>query len=391
MAADKATQAFGRAIRGQFWLDPDVHFLNHGSFGATPRVVLQAQQDLQREMERQPVAFLMPLPERIREAIRAPASLLQCPPERLVFVENATSGVNAVLRTLRLAPDEAILTTDHAYGAVSNAIQYVCDRAGARRIDVPIPFPLQSPEQVLEPLERALDQDGIRLAVLDHITSKTGLVLPIGEMVARCRAAGVPVLVDAAHVPGHLPVDLASLGADYWVGNLHKWAFAPKGCAVLYAAEDAPPPDALTVSHGAFDGFVDAFDWPGTKDPSSWLAAPNALAFMDGLGVERMRAHNQALAREAADMLRSEWGTAAAAPPEMLANLVTLEPPIRLPPTLEAALALHDALLAEHGVEIPCMPFADRVWVRISAQVYNTLEDYEALLGAFRALSDRPF
>lgn len=380
---------FGAAIRGRFYLDPEVHFLNNGSFGATPRDVLAAQQRIQERMERQPVAFLMPLPQRIREAIRAPAALLGCEPDRLVFVENATSGVNAVLRSLRLAPGDAILTTDHAYGAVSNAIQYVCERSGADRINVTVPFPLGSEEQVLEPLRSALERGGIRLAVLDHITSKTGLVLPIEAMVQLCRSAGVPVLVDAAHVPGHLSVNLSTLGADYWVGNLHKWAFSPKGCAVLYTAAGSPSPDALVVSHGAFDGYANAFDWPGTKDPSAWLASPDALRFMEQLGPDRMRRHNRGLAFQAAEMLCEEWGTQRPSPAGMLANLVTLDPPMRLPPTLEAAASLHDTLINTYRIEVPCFPFGDRVWIRISAQVFNTLDGYESLAQAVKELSAR--
>lgn len=378
----------GRSVRDRWRLDPDVAFLNHGSFGACPIEVLDAQQRLRDAMEREPVDFLVACWDGLSESVAAPAAMLGARPADLVFVDNATSGVNAVLRSLDLRPGDAILTTTHAYDAVRNALRYVCDRAGARLVEVPVPFPIEAPEQVVAAVVAAADRtDRLRLAVLDHVTSKTGLVLPIAELVSAMKARSVPVLVDAAHAPGQVPVDLEALGADWWTGNLHKWAFAPKGCAVLHVRpEHHATTRPLTISHGYGQGLHREFHWVGTKDPTPWLVAPVAVGFHRALGGPELQAANRALAHRSAEALSAAWGTPRPAPAAMCAAMVTLAPPLEVAPTEAAARALHDAL-RRLGVEVPCFEFGGRVWLRISAQAYNEPADYDRLAAAIRALA----
>ncbi|NCG20352.1 MAG: aminotransferase class V-fold PLP-dependent enzyme [Rhodobacterales bacterium] len=379
--------AWGHDIRDQWSFDSNVVFLNHGSFGAVPRRVRRYQRQLQDEMDENPVAFLCGcIQGRIRRAIVDVAVFVGAPADDLVFVQNATGGVNAVLRSLNLGPDDVLLTTTHVYGAVRQALQYVCDQSGASLLEVVIPFPIVDDQQVIDAVVAALDGQTIRVAVLDHITSMTGLVLPIEALVQACHARGVPVLVDGAHVPGHLPLSIAKIGAEWYTGNLHKWAFAPRGTAILYTRPDVQAAThGLVTSHGYGQGYTGEFDWPGTFDTTPWLSAGEALQFAQQLGVQKMQAYNHGLANEAGNLLAAHWKTTRPSPKGMTGNLVTVRPPVHVPPTFEAAQVLHDALLRRYNIEVPCFPFGDRVWVRISGQVYNELGDYEKLADALTA------
>ena len=375
---------FGRSILDRWHLDPEIAFLNHGSFGACPKVVLATQSAFRQQMETTPVRFLDPRHRPLQAPLDRMASFLECDAEGLAFVDNATTAVNAVVRSHRFEPGDAIVTLSHAYGAVANTLRWVCRERQLRLIEVPVPFPIADAELVLSALRPALAQSGVKLAVLDHITSATGLVMPIEEMVGLCGEAGVPVLVDGAHVPGHMPLSLDRIGADWYVGNLHKWLFAPKGSAVLYTRADHRATTHPTViSWGLDAGYRTEFDWQGTRDITNWLSCPSAVDFFEQLGPTAVWSHNHGLADAMGTMLADAWGTPRPAPRSMCRSLVTLQPPIDLPPTREAADALNDRLYAEHGVEVPCFPFGDRVWLRISAQVYNAVEDYERLAAAF--------
>ncbi len=379
--------AFGAAVRDAFVLRRDMTFLNHGSFGAAPRVVLEAQRRWQEALESQPVRFMQQQPERVRAVAARLAAFLGASASDLVLVDNATTGVNAVLRSLSLGPGDAIVTTSLVYGAVARTLEHVEATTGARVVTIDVPFPLEDPAQVVEAVARAWPADA-RLAVLDHITSVTGLVLPIAELVALCHERGVPVLVDAAHAPGQVPVDIDALGADFWVGNAHKWLFAPKGCAVLHVrSEHHERVHPVVISHGYGQGLAAEFEWQGTRDPSPWLAADAALDFVDGFGIDAIRAYDFDLREQGARLLLERLGGEAPAPPEMLAALQTLPIPQDVPGTWEAAWALNRRLWEEHRVEAMFAPCAGRVWVRISAQIYNTLADYERLADVLGALT----
>lgn len=375
-------QPFGHAARARFTIAPDLDMLNHGSYGACPVSVVEAEFSERRALEADPIAAMDVVPGRVRQILEQLAPRLGARAEDLALVENATAGVNTVLRSLTLRPGDRIVTTTHVYGAVRQALHWVAARAGAEVIEVPVPFPCEGPEHVLAALSPALP--GARLAVIDAITSPTGLVWPMHDLVRACRAAGVPVLVDGAHVPGQVPLDLDQLGADWFVGNLHKWLFAPKGSAVLWAAPehhaDLVP---LVIGHPQPLGYPRSFDWIGTRDVSGWMAIPSALVFVDEYGEAAIRAHNHALCADMAQALAERWRVPLPAPASMRAAMAAIPAPGPVPET--GAAALH-AALRQRRIEVPCIPFAGRTWIRISAQIYNTPDQYERLGTAVEAI-----
>lgn len=382
-ASRPAGRALGAAIRPEFFLDPEIAFLNHGSFGAVPRAVLAAQDDWRRRIERQPVSFLVrELPPALRQAAEVLGAFVGADGCDIVFVDNVTAGINAVLRSLELAPGDEVLHTSHGYGAINKAIRFACAQAEAIAVEARVPFPIAGGAQVAEAVAAALSPR-TRLAVIDHVTSPTALVLPIERLIALCRERGVAVLIDGAHGPGMLPLDLTRLGADYYTGNCHKWLFAPKGTGFLWVAPERQAAlKPLVISWGHGDGFTKGFDWPGTRDFSGWLALPAAVEFLEGLGAERLRAHNNDLAAGAAEMLQETWRVEPAAPPDLLAAMRTIALPGDLSPSRALADRIHDALVDAHRVEVPVLEFAGRIWLRISAQCYNTFADYERLVQA---------
>ena len=373
------TLVLGDAVRDEWDLDPAFLTVNHGSFGAVPRVVLEAQQEWRARMEAQPTRFMgRILPDALRAAASALAAFLGASGNDLAFVENTTAGCNAVLRSQILAPDDEILVLSHGYGAVRNTVRHVAGRAGARVIEAVVPFPVATPDDIVASIAAALTPR-TRLAVIDHITSHSALVLPVAEIVAVCRAAGVPVLVDGAHAPAHIALDLDALGADWYVGNCHKWLMAPKGSAFLHARADRQRDlHPAVISHGYGQGFLAEFDWTGTFDPSAQLAVPAALAFHHRLGGSALMARNAKLAAEAATLVAARLGTEAVEG-AMAAGAMRL---VRLPVAGVAdaprALALRQRLLTA-GTDAPVQALAGRMWLRLSAQAYNTLADYERL------------
>lgn len=386
-AQPPATAGFGPELRPEWLLEDGAAFLNHGSFGATPRRVLDAQSRWRERMERQPVRFLdRELPALMRDAAQELASFVGAAARDVVFVDNATAGVNAVVGSLSFSPGDEILVTSHVYGAVRKTIRHVAARAGATLVEVPVPFPLADAGEVVDAVARGLGPR-TRLAVLDHVASASGLVLPIDAMIAACRRRGVPVLVDGAHGPGQLDLELSRLGADWYVGNCHKWLFAPKGCAFLWARPERQHELHPTViSHGYGAGWIEEFDWTGTRDPSPWLSVGAAIAFTCELGLDAMRRYQRELAGNAADLLAEAWGVTRPAPAAMCAAMVTLPLPWPTGGTEAEARATNRRLWDEHRVEVPVMPFQGRSWVRISAQVYNGWDEYLRLRDAVLAI-----
>lgn len=363
-----------------FDLDPAYLTVNHGSFGAVPRSVQAAQRGWQARMEAQPTRFLATeAPDALRAAATVLARHLNADPEGFGFVTNATEGCNAVLRGLVLAPGDEILVLGHGYGAVRKTAAFVAARAGARVTEAAVPFPRPTEDAVLDALAATLTPR-TRLAVLDHITSPSALVLPIAAMVALCRARGVPVLVDGAHAPGQVPLDLSALDADWYTGNAHKWLFAPRGCAFLAtAARQRATTHPAVISHGHGTGYAAEFDWTGTRDPSAFLAIDAAIAAHAALGGAALMARNRALAAEAAAALAARLGTEVGALPAMQGAMGV----IRLPRAGDAedALALRQRLFAL-GTDVPTVAIDGALWLRISAQAaYNDRADYERLAG----------
>jgi isopenicillin-N epimerase len=303
----------------------------------------------------------------------------------LAFMDNATSGANAVLRSFALEGGDEILVTDFGYGAVTNAARYAARTRGAEVRAVTMPYPVASPEAWVEAIAAAIGPR-TRLAVVDHVTSETALILPITEIAARCRAKGVAVLVDGAHAPGAIPLDIPALGVDWYTGNLHKWAWSPRSCAILWAAParqaDLHPP---VISWGLDQGFAAEFDMVGTRDPSAALAAPEGLAYMRELGVDAVRAYDHDLAWEAARFLGARWGTGVGSTEAMIGTMSLVALPPRAGTTRADATRLKDALLYEDRIEAQVHAWRERVWVRLSAQVYNEMDDVERLARAIEA------
>jgi len=379
-------------------LDPTVAFLNHGSYGACPSEILAYQSALRAELEAGPVRFLgRDLEGRLDVARAALGAFVGADPDDLAFIGNATSGVNAVLRSLEFAAGDELLTTDHAYAACKNTLDYVARRSGARVVVATLPFPVTSPDAIVTAvLAKATART--RLALLDHVTSPTGLILPMERLVAELRGRGVESLVDGAHVPGMIPLDLRSLGAAYYSANCHKWLCTPKGSAFLWVRRDRQPSiHPLTISHGAVGErpgrtrFRLEFDWMGTQDPTAWLSVPKAIEYLGGLvpgGWPALMARNRAVALEARRLLCAAVGTEPACPDEMIGTLASVilpdgpatETGWRVPEPLQARL------FAGHGIEVPIMrwPAPPRRLVRVSAQLYNRTEQYVRLADVLR-------
>lgn len=370
---------FGKAIRGLWQLDPAVIHLNHGAFGATPRAVLQVQQELRDEIERSPSGYFGSQHfARLRAAAVKVARRLGAPDDDLVFVDNATAGANAVLRSLPLAVGDEILLTDSTYGAITNATRHVAAAAGALVRTVSLDLAADEAE-LARRLEAALGRR-TRLAILDHVVSENGHVLPIGRLIQLCRQRAVPVLVDGAHAPGQFPFAIGSLDPDFYVANLHKWAFAPRSCGILWARtewRDRLHPAVISWGYG--HGLAAEFDWVGTRDFTPWLAAPAGLEFLDRLGAEAVAEHNRDLAHWAGAHLAERWGTATAVPPARSHAMLAVRLPGTRPATVEEAGALRHLVWAERGIDASIVPARGALWARLCAQVYNTRDDFIAL------------
>ena len=365
-------------------LDPGVDYLNHGSFGACPVAVLKVQQDLRDELEREPVDFLSRrLPARLDETRVALAGFLGADAEDLVFVTNATMGVNAELRSLPFAPGDEILTTSHVYAACHKTLRYVAELRGARVVVAQLPFPVADEEQIVGAVLAAVT-GRTRLALLDHVTSPTALILPIGRLVSELHERGVDTLVDGAHAPGMVPLALSALGAAYYTGNCHKWLCAPKGAAFLHVRRDRQEGLHPTViSHGYQGGFHTEFDWTGTDDPTALLAVPAAIRYLGSLlpgGWTELMARNRTLALECRGILEDSLGVPSAAPAAMIGSIAS----VVLPPAAAVSIAADfdrdrvTSWFRERGVET-WFHDAPLPLLRVSAQIYNDVEQYRLL------------
>jgi len=332
-------------------------------------------------MERNPVDFLSrKLPELLAGVRAKIAEFLGADEEGLVFVENATAGAQTVIAQAGLAPGDEVVTTDHCYPAVLAQLRRAAEATGALLRIAPVPLPPADRTAVAAAVVSRLSRK-TRLLVVDHVASCSGLVFPVEEISNECRRQGVAVLVDGAHAAGMLPVDVGRVGADFWVGNMHKWVCAPKASAALHVApqwRDTLRP--LIASHGVADGFRPAFDWTGTRDPSALLSVPAALAFFGQAGWEAVRRHNNDLAGRGATLVAQRVGTSSPVADGLAAAMRLVRLPAPLSET--EARALEGRLAEEHGVIVPVTHHGGWCWLRLSAQLYNTMNDYERLAGA---------
>jgi isopenicillin-N epimerase len=387
-------------LMDRWGLDPGIVFLNHGSFGAAPNAVRDEQSRIRELLEAEPVRFFerryQVLLDQARERL---AEFVGAFPGNLVFVANATTGVNSVLRSLDLRAGDELLTTNHEYNACRNALAAAADAAGASVVVADVPYPLGSEDEVLDAvLDRVTPRT--RILLVDHVTSQTGLVLPVASLVREAQLSGVDVLVDGAHAPGMVELDLEKLGAAYYTGNCHKWLCAPKGAGFLYVREDLRSSvRPLVISHGAnasYDRrsrFHLEHDWTGTRDPSAWLSVPAAIVELErmvagGWGEVRQRNHEMALV--ARELLCEALGADTACPDSMIGSMATVVLPDSDGGEKRDAFsrdALQDALYREWAIEVPVIPWPSPPGrlVRISAQLYNSRAQYEYLAEALRA------
>lgn len=384
-------------LTAHWHLDPAVTFLNHGSFGATPKRVLAHQSRLRAQIEAQPVRFFMRDLEDLRQAARARiAAFVGAEPGDIAAVVNATAGVNTVLRSLDLAVGDELLVTNHEYNACRRALEFVAARAGATVVVASIPFPIDDPQQATDAIVAAVTPR-TRLALVDHVTSQTGLVLPIAQIVEQLDARGVDTLVDGAHAPGMLEVSLRDLQPAYYTANLHKWCCAPKSCAFLYVRPDRRAGlHPLNISHGyrPEGDFEGEFMWTGTHDPTPWLCAPVALDAMADMfpgGWPLIRQHNRTLALAGRRLLADALNVDLPCPDAMIGSMASLWLPDGAEPLADAVLPLdatQTRLWDEHGIEVPIVPWPawPRRLIRISAQIYNDLSDYTRLASALAGM-----
>jgi len=376
-------------LRDLFLLRPDVVFLNHGSFGACPRPVFEAYRAWQLELERQPVDFLARrFAGLMREARQVLADFLGADADDLVYVPNATTGLNVVARSLPLEPDDQVLATNHEYGALDRTWRFVCARRGARYIRQSVPTPITSVQQVVDAIWSGVT-DRTRVLSLSHITSSTAFILPVAELVRRARQVGIITLVDGAHAPGQVPLDLKSLGADFYVGNCHKWMMAPKGSAFVHAQPDRQPLlEPLVVSWGwqseapGPSRFIDEQEYQGTRDIAAYLAVPTAIQFMEAHNWPAVQRDCHELIRYARRAITGLTGLAPITPdaPTWFAQMVAFPLPDCDGETLQRRL--YD----EFAVEIPIISWNGANLVRISVQGYNTRADVDALVDALARL-----
>jgi len=385
-------------LRRSFLLDPGVIFLNHGSFGATPRPVFRDYQRWQRELERQPVEFLG---RRFRDLMTAArtalADYLGTTADNLVYTTNVTVSLNIVARSLDLKPGDEVLSTDHEYGALDRTWRFLAKERGLRYINQSIPVPLSSTEACVDAFWRGVTAR-TRVIFVSHITSPTALLFPVEAIIRRARAQGILTVIDGAHAPGQIPLRLDELGADFYGGNLHKWLCAPKGAGFLYARPEVQHLlKPLVVSWGyeaeipGPSKFVDHHEWTGTRDIAAFLSVPAAIEFQEEHDWEKVRGACRELAYETQERICALTGQTPMWPPQFQnhnrwgdsGGLQMIAAP--LPDVVDIA-ALKTHLYDDYRVEVPLIQWNGRKLIRVSVQGYNTRRDVDVLVNALEHL-----
>ncbi|MEZ4317732.1 MAG: aminotransferase class V-fold PLP-dependent enzyme [Myxococcota bacterium] len=388
---------FGHTTRDGFALDPDLLYLNHGTVGVPPKRVLALQQRIRDQIEGNPSHALLRLMTEIgvgpddgtphlRVAAGRVAQAFGAEPRDVVFVDNTTTGINAVLRSFRFGRDEGIAVTSLGYGAINHAAAYVARERGVPLHTIDLPFRVDGPQALIDAFAAGL-APGTRVAVIDHICSDSGAVWPIEALVDVCHANGTLALVDGAHAPGCIPLDIPATGADWYVANLHKWAWSPRSSGILWARRELQ--DGLhpvVISWGLDQGFTAEFDYVGTRDPSAHLAAPEGLAMLEELGLDRVLAYNHALACEGVGIVADLVGGSPVQPDPMVSSMGSVTLPERFGTTHPEMRALRRHLMDAHRIEVGAACREGRISVRVAAQIYNEASDYARLGTVLRDL-----
>lgn len=378
------------SLKELFLLDPTVVFLNHGSFGACPRPVFEEYQQWQCRLEEQPVKFIgRDLGGYLHHARQVLGDYVGSPANDLVYIPNATFGINIVGRSLPLGPGDEVLATDHEYGANDRLWTFLGRKQGFSYVRQPVPLPATSPAEIVEQIWQGVTPR-TRLIFLSHITSCSALRLPVEEICRRAREAGILTLIDGAHAPGHIPLDMQAIGADFYAGNCHKWLCAPKGAAFLYARPERQAMlEPLIVSWGweaekqSDSLFIDHQQWLGTNDPAAWLAVPAAIQFQAAHNWPAVQAQCHQLAHQAIDRIGQLTGLPALYADD--AGFYHQMAIAALPPIADLA-AFKNRLYDEYRVEIPLIAWQGYQFIRISVQAYNSQTDVDSLINALNAL-----
>lgn len=379
---------FGKSYRDEFLIKKDVIFLNNGSFGATPKPVFDSFVEWSKRLEEQPVYFFVDeYSELLENTLNRTKKFLGIKSGETAFIENTTSGINAIINSLKhkLTKQDKILFLDDAYKGIKNTLYHLSESYAIQLVELKTPFPIVSEEDILERIENAIkDNPGIKIAIFDHISSSRSIVYPIKKMVEIAKKYDITVIIDGAHAPGMFKIDIDSYGADYYVGNLHKWMYAPKSVAIIWTQrENSELIHPLTISLNYKKGFNREFEWTGTKNPAAYLSVNSAIDFIEKIGHKKIIKYNFNLAKEATDLLTEKLLTEKCCPDSMKTALSTI--PLDIAGKTDRTVELRNKIYKTYKLELPFFFHHDRMWFRISAQIFNELGEYE-LLG--HALTD---
>lgn len=382
---------FGHNKLSEFLLDNRFVYLNHGGFGATPRVVDAEARHFRNLMERDPTYFYQfELSGLLRQSAKNIAELLGGAADDWVFVENATAGVNTIIKSLSWLDSGEVLHTSLIYPAIRNTINFYSNQFNYRVVELPISVPFLDPAELLEVVDRSINSN-TRLAIFEHITSFGGIVLPVKELAALCKAKNVVVIIDGAHAPGQIPVNVTELDVDYYVGNLHKWAFTPKSVGVIWCPSYRQAGlHTLSISNFYGQGYHNEFSYSGTRDNSAWLSTAAALRYMNYHGKADIMNHNNQLLQEATTYIAGLWNSRISADYTHLASMASIHLPWVKNINNETALNLIKWFREKKSIVISIAPLDNDLWIRISAQIYNELSDYEKLAAAVMDLKKGP-
>lgn len=373
-----------RINSGPWMLDPNIAYLNHGSFGARTVEVFDAQQRYKREFERSPIDFLDRRLTLINDSRHIVAQFVGADPEGFGFVENATTGVGCVIHSLQLEKGDEILTTNHVYNGVRQLLKHHCSSQSLHYRELDIPLPIYSSDEIIQQIHDGLT-DQTKLLVIDHVASSSSIIFPVEEITKICRKNNILIFIDGAHVPGMLDLKIDELDPDWYVANLHKWVCAPVGAAFVWTNKKfRSTTHPMTVSHWLHQGYTDEFNWQGTRDISPWLAAVDAIKVGDRIGWDKIRQHNHHLATTMQKELVSAWGVDPLSPLDgsMLGSMATVLLPNDCPQTIEACIEMRDQIYSNNAIEVSIFEFQGKGMLRVSAQLYSKKQDITCLLEA---------